>query len=146
MRINEVVNAIRSYTNRAFISSYIKGEIDTRTITGVKGVYEIRGSRFNDGFYFYEDSFLGLVDEVYDGYLIRLQLPVSYEQLNAMSDSISQLSKKGNVRREQIGDTSYTLSTGSSVGGVPLDLLASLNYYRVLPGGIEKEYIVNGIV
>ena len=59
--VNTIVNAIRSYTNRAFISGYYKGEISlSDKINGGEifgdytGIIEIKGSRYNDGFYWVE--------------------------------------------------------------------------------------------
>lgn len=142
-KINEVINAIRSYTNRAFIKGYKYGVFDTSTLEVPDGIYEIRGSLYNDGFYYGSQD---LVDEVFEGYIVHIHIPLSKSSIQAMGDSIGQLSEKGNVRREQVGDSSYTLDTSSSVGGVPTSMLQSLNHYRVLPGGIEKEYFEVGII
>lgn len=142
-KVNEVINAIRSYTNRAFIKSYVYGEFDTQTMDIPKGIFEIKGSQYNDGFHYGGDK---LVGEVFEGYVINIHVPVSKDTLISMGENIVQLTSKGNVRREQVGDSSYTLDTGTSIGGVPLGLLQSLSHYRVLPGGVEKEYQDVGII
>ena len=152
---NTIINAIRSYTNRAFIGGYHRGEFDTNDLPYTDKLtevfIEIRGSRYNDGFYWIDDEgkVAGLVDEVFEGYVIWLNIPIDIGTLKDIDKQLSTIGQSGGVRREQLGDYSYTLNsigTNDVVGGVPRGMLSSLNHYRVLPGGIHKEYENAGVI
>lgn len=151
--VNTIVNAIRSYTNRAFISGYYKGEVSlSDKINGGEifgdytGIIEIKGSRYNDGFYWVEKGTGEFQEETFDGYVILIRLPVDKDTLDVMSDSVGKVSAKGALRREQVGDASFTFAHNETIGGVPKHMLEFLYHYRVMPGGIQKEYIKHGIL
>ena len=149
------MNAVRSYTQRAFIYGYHKGTFSTDSLPYTDKLkeqfIEIKNSEYNDGFYWIDESgkIEGLIDETFEGYVIWIKLPID---LITLKDIDAMLRVSGNakgVRRQQLGDFSYTLSQNTSkdeVGGIPITMLSSLNMYRQLPCGIQKEYEDVGII
>ena len=156
--ISQIIMAIRSHTNRAFIGSlYYKG-----TITVVDGVFtmgfddlldgdiiEIFGSKFSDGIHMMKDSnstYDTIRDESFKGYIVLIHPPLSTQALLTMSKYVDTLNNDPALRRKQIGDVSATMHAGTDlVQGFPSTLMSPLNMYRVLPGNIPREYANVGI-
>lgn len=151
--------AIRSYTNRAFVGTiYFKGDIriedgmfiTTSTMELQDGdIIEIFGSKYSDGVYLMKGStstYEVLRNEDFKGYIVLIQPPLNSQSLKTMSKYMSVVDKDPALKRKQIGDVSATMHSGTDlINGFPATIMSSLTSYRVLPGGIEKEFYRAGI-
>lgn len=150
--ISAIVQAVRSYTNRPFIGNVLYygdikiegGDISPFLINLEEGdIVEIIGSVYSDGVYLVKNSeelFERIRDEEFKGYFVLLKLPLHLESLKALANYSSSISEKAGIRREGVGDVSYTLHSGSDlIQGYPRTIMSSLSAYRRLPNNYNKE-------
>lgn len=163
-----VLNAIRNYTNRSFITdvcisdnfSISKGKIivtkDIPAQIVPESQIELRYSVNNTKIYTVKkidgnqiETYENLFDEEFEGFLIKL----SFEDIDETTISSMISYKRSTVKRsalksESLDGYSYTLNVESdkTSQGFPNSLMSSLNSLRKLPGSREVEYYERGFI
>jgi hypothetical protein len=162
----DVLNTIRNYTNRAFITSI--GVSDTFTIKDniikfnknvpseiTEGSYiELYKSLNNTKIYVVKaitnnsiEVYGKLFDESFNGSIIKLSFAnIGETDLASMVNYKNSTIKLSAVKSESMDGYSYTLNTDDNFEGYPLNLLSAFNSFKQLPQFRKREYYERGFI
>lgn len=163
-----VLNAIRDYTNRSFITCVgISGDITIsdgkiKVATDIpqemipESQIELRYSINNTNIYTIKsvnkeektiETYEKLFDEEFNGFIIRLSFEgVNEDVISSMINFKKTTVKYSAVKSESLGGFTYTLNVdaSNSTNGYPNNLMSSLTSIRQLPESREVEYYERG--
>lgn len=160
-----ILNTIRSYTNRSFITpvgvtdDIVVSEYNTITLSGetfdyfaVGDTIELRYSMNNLFIYTVKEISVDLMvittneklyAESFEGIVIKLAFPITNDGIAEMVKFRKTSSSRIGLKTETLDGYSYTLDDVTSYG-YPKSILTPLNYLRQLPNSMEREYRVAG--
>lgn len=164
-----ILNAIRGYTNRSFITSVgISGDFEVRggnTILSPEDIpsdiivdsqIELRYSLNNTKIYTIKsingrqiETYEKLFEEDFNGFLIKLSFKnVDDDVVSSMVNYKKSVIKYAALKSESLDGYSYTLNVDSnnSTNGYPNNLMSSLDSMKQLPDKREVEYYERGFV
>ena len=164
-----ILNAIRGYTNRSFITSVgISGDFEVRggnTILSPEDIpsdiivdsqIELRYSLNNTKVYTVKsingreiETYEKLFEEDFNGFLIKLSFKnVDDDVVSSMVNYKKSVIKYAALKSESLDGYSYTLNVDSndSTNGYPNNLMSSLDSMKQLPDKREVEYYERGFV
>lgn len=163
-----ILNAVRSYTNRSFITNV--GISDNVVIEDNKIILsqdipkeiieesqiELKYSLNNTKIYTVKkingkeiEVYEKLFDETFNGFLIKLSFKgVDDDTVSSMINYKKSIIKYSAVKSESLDGYSYTLNVESnnSTNGYPNNLMSSLSNLRQLPDKREVEYYERGFI
>lgn len=163
-----VLNAIRGYTNRSFITDVgvsgdfvisnnkikLPGDVPSEII--VDSQIELKYSLNNVKIYTVKsitnneiETYEKLFDESFNGFLIKLSFKgVDDDTLSSMINYKKSIIKYSAVKSESLDGYSYTLNVESnnSTKGYPNNLMSSLSNLKQLPDKREVEYYERGFI
>lgn len=161
-----VLNSIRDYTNRSFITSVgISGDfkvednkiispVDIPSSIIVDSQIELRYSLNNTKIYTVKsissnqiETYEKLFDEEFNGFLIKLSfVNVNEDVVSSMINYKKSSIKYSAVKSESLDGYSYTLNIDSdkSSQSYPNNLMSGLSSLKQLPGSREREYCERG--
>ena len=161
-----VLDSIRKYTNRSYITSISVFDILTIdselkmiyslsiTFEGfvVGDIIEIKNSANNTKLYTVKsiavdklsiEVYEPLISEEIEGYVIKLSFDIYDDVIaNFIRYKNTSLTQVLGISAETLDGYSYTKEVSSS--GYPKSILSTLSYLRKLPGSMEKEYNLAG--
>lgn len=164
-----VLNAIRGYTNRSFITSVgISGDfkiLGDNTILSPEDIpsditensqIELKYSLNNTKIYTIKsisgrqiETYEKLFEEDFNGFLIKLSFKnVDEDTLSSMINYKKSTIRYAALKSESLDGYSYTLNVDSnnSTNGYPNNLMSSLDCIKQLPDKREVEYYERGFV
>lgn len=164
-----ILNAIRGYTNRSFITSVgISGDFEVRggnTILSPEDIpsdiivdsqIELRYSLNNTKVYTVKsingrqiETYEKLFEEDFNGFLIKLSFKnIDDDVVSSMVNYKKSVIKYAALKSESLDGYSYTLNVDSnnSTNGYPNNLMSSLDSMKQLPDKREVEYYERGFV
>lgn len=164
-----ILNAIRGYTNRSFITSVgISGDFKVQggnTILSPEDIpsdiivdsqIELRYSLNNTKIYTIKsikgreiETYEKLFEEDFNGFLIKLSFKnIDDDVVSSMVNYKKSTIKYAALKSESLDGYSYTLNVDSnnSTNGYPNNLMSSLDSMKQLPDKREVEYYERGFV